>query len=1508
MDNRHSHQVDDLVFSFAYSTRPQASRCNTKLQQLMAHDVLPELEKSFAEVAFGGLSLEFDRLEIDLGSLSEEDISEDLGEKIRPLLVEALKREIRERILGEPGYVLSTGVSQRQDFSLLALKAFFLQGYFPAWADSTLNLYSLLDFLIASRSTGIGELVREVSLKSESARKRIAFLKAPYFDQLIEVLVPGDAEWIMGYRESYLDLHRRERQLTDSAENMQHALNLFILTFVIHNVGPKFNRLSFSDSLLKSIAAHYNLDFLEFLRQITEILHQNTIENQLFRDFKEAIIWVGEKNNIEVQDEYSDFATSARDVIGWLNHPTEDDAITRYIQEWANTGMLFCELSSRFPGFWKSLSKQGLTQLISLMGGDAKREWLELTYTYLAWHSRRAKSGVTDQEATVKDLFDLAQQGSSKGEYLLFDLESWFSTVARHGFAHFGSTTEITRELLAMGLGAGVFQASLTLIRAKKYLNVKVKGESAGFSDQKYRDVISVTANPSSPINDDSIAGEDWPKGFSNEMASLSEWALAAYLSSGSLPSSFRELSKSDLQGTIARLIKSQNPVLLNLIRNSSRLGDFDLQKRWEGLFDQVSEGEMRDYVQKFAGPMTLRLLAWNEYLKKVLGSDLATSGYLDREIWKRFLEEVSHENRSGKAEKSLILIHAVERYLAAVMRMSSVSPKASNRIRELQKLLNSEKSVLIELVATNAAGRFSASVIARIAGAKTAFLQQIGLLRLPSRKLTAVLKSLNPQYMSRLRPAAFGVAFDQMVRLLGQDSLLKKLQTGLVKLTEKEVSQGMNLDNLAELQKMLQTSTSELESKAEEVIRQDLARLAKAVFSDTSRTSRKTELQESIRRILVFSRSKPELLLQFLRRNRHQLPTILVQVYQHTTPGNWRIFTTWLRHKKPTEFKMPECVVYPTTEGTKDIFDFVEEISRGKSIPSRRWIDVRLLSDSSKLDKGHAKETLQKIVPVTDALSGEITVLLTLPSGFFAKKSVLQLWRKTVLISAYQYQLAGNFGQSGSAGSFWAIFLKALKSNRSAFRPEMMDWQTLIQSSRLESSTRQMLRRFVQTSYLREPRRYSYSVNTERLSSVVGYWKEEGFLPWWTPIKSKIKLLSVLLFSIEHVEKSEAFLLVSALTDGNAAKLIQDFDAKQLKKLLRRLSSSKYKRHFASLILEGRRNLAELENRGQIETRLADDQEFFDSIYSLDPQTLSGSKLERWIKKQINSSVEGEVVRSWFGYDPRIQGQLEALLSWSRFLHFGNLSPGKWKLWVLRFALDFYVSKRNSFSEAFLGHFLRHLSRSQAGVNWKVVFHRLLGNKEFAKQCEPQVRDEIKQLFPERSKKEILEPTTGDLVKIGNAGLVLCWPFLSVLFSRLKLSQGGVIPVESQSKAVMLLQYLVFGHTDFPEYELVLNKVLIGMKTSQHLEAGELSQEEKDMVVSLLHGMKGNWEKMKNASVDAIRETFLQRQGTLEFGAASNILRVPKTGVDVLLDSISWNISVVKLPWMEKSLEVKWR
>ncbi len=167
----------------------------------------------------------------------------------------------------------------------------------------------------------------------------------------------------------------------------------------------------------------------------------------------------------------------------------------------------------------------------------------------------------------------------------------------------------------------------------------------------------------------------------------------------------------------------------------------------------------------------------------------------------------------------------------------------------------------------------------------------------------------------------------------------------------------------------------------------------------------------------------------------------------------------------------------------------------------------------------------------------------------------------------------------------------------------------------------------------------------------------------------------------------------------------------------------------------------------------------------------------------------------------------------------------------------------------------------------------------------------------------------TGIEIKISNAGLILLWPFLTRFFEELKMMKNGVfINKESENRAVYLLQYLVFGHIDFQEHELILNKILVGIPIQELLiSINDLTLEETGMANSLLNGFKNNWEKVKDSSVEAIQETFIRREGILKLNKEKSILKIEKKGVDILLLSISWNITVVKLPWMQYPLYIEW-
>lgn len=171
---------------------------------------------------------------------------------------------------------------------------------------------------------------------------------------------------------------------------------------------------------------------------------------------------------------------------------------------------------------------------------------------------------------------------------------------------------------------------------------------------------------------------------------------------------------------------------------------------------------------------------------------------------------------------------------------------------------------------------------------------------------------------------------------------------------------------------------------------------------------------------------------------------------------------------------------------------------------------------------------------------------------------------------------------------------------------------------------------------------------------------------------------------------------------------------------------------------------------------------------------------------------------------------------------------------------------------------------------------------------------------------------TEGEPFYVSNAGMVLLWPFLQQYFQKLGLLEKNAFRDErSQNRATYLLQYLTTGILDAPEHQLLLNKILTGTGLEQALEyPSPLTEAEEALSVQLLQGILQNWQKLQNTSIQGLRGSFLVREGKLLCKGKDDawVLTVSAKGYDILLDSLPWRFSLVKLPWMTTVLHVKWR
>ena len=197
----------------------------------------------------------------------------------------------------------------------------------------------------------------------------------------------------------------------------------------------------------------------------------------------------------------------------------------------------------------------------------------------------------------------------------------------------------------------------------------------------------------------------------------------------------------------------------------------------------------------------------------------------------------------------------------------------------------------------------------------------------------------------------------------------------------------------------------------------------------------------------------------------------------------------------------------------------------------------------------------------------------------------------------------------------------------------------------------------------------------------------------------------------------------------------------------------------------------------------------------------------------------------------------------------------------------------------------------------------------------------ELKPFFEQTTKRrkpdkvEILKENTFNKteleegISINNSGLVIAWPFLTILFSKLDLIEDGKLKSdEAIQKAIAASQYLVDGKNEIDETELLLNKILCGADLDFYIDDTlELSEIELGICDMALKTIVAQWGKVK--SIATLRDYFFKRKGVLKFDDNSGAeLHVEKETRDILIKFLPWNLSVIKTSIMKTKLIIHWK
>ena len=684
------------------------------------------------------------------------------------------------------------------------------------------------------------------------------------------------------------------------------------------------------------------------------------------------------------------------------------------------------------------------------------------------------------------------------------------------------------------------------------------------------------------------------------------------------------------------------------------------------------------------------------------------------------------------------------------------------------------------------------------------------------------------------------------------------------------------------------ETDLNTSENLIKNLIERDLKQLiSRFSVSENAEFVPEYDSQQLIKKIILHFTIEPTTSVEVIRKNKDHLRLIYTLLKLYTEPKQWISV---------------EKVLLSESDFKNKIIDFQQ--FQEPSLMQTRNDDVLFRGLTvTQTDS----DTLSKIVSSAEKSGTYITQLLAFSPGYLTDKVNPEFWKSVTLSFAALNSIEQKEFQPRE---FAKAFAKHLLQKLKAVNEDEMYYRLLDQMRTSDLQNINELYNLLQLPY--KSVSHSENSNSTKIDqaevdlsgekpahyfSLLQFYATNGFLPWWANQLSFTELVEGLNRTGDlHPREFEEMFLQSAKEDQLFEKLIPNIPEHTVFKFDQIISKHPHLKDVWQTVRSKENN-----KNKDVKNEKYKKKDLFIKLYALGDEE---------IFPVLNLRNDA------------IAKHAKAYLSLSPYFYFRHINPAQWRKMVLEFVIDYDSAKKDVSKIRFHTDFLNHLRANASQINWKKTLYQVYQLTLLSKSGKTVVFPEaLKQLINITNdnstakieimdtNNELLSDRSGAEVQVYNAGLILYWPFLTRLFEILSfVESGSFVDDESRTRAVYLLQYLASNRVDFQDNQLVLNKLLVGMDVQEILSPIiELTEDEMASAVSLQNGLINNWEKVKNSTPEGIQEAFVQREGILRFDADKITLVVDKHGVDVLVESLPWNISLIKLSWMKKPIYVEW-
>ena len=265
------HAIQRILFDVEIEERARAEEIQNRISDHYRRRLESVIEACLTEAASADTVHIFDRIELDLGPISEARMEAEMEDKIRTALRKALSDK-----LNAPGWVTTPGegaVSIDQN-RLRLLESFLRRGFFPWFAGMQApNPDTLLEEIIKALPRDLERMIRRLGQKAP-VRRRLAFqFVEPSIHRVVRLLEQTHADLILTYARDVQRVHEDKPVVPEPARTFRRVRWELILTYLLVERGSYFNTRSFIKSFLQQMARRYRIAYLDLLTGLTARVH-----------------------------------------------------------------------------------------------------------------------------------------------------------------------------------------------------------------------------------------------------------------------------------------------------------------------------------------------------------------------------------------------------------------------------------------------------------------------------------------------------------------------------------------------------------------------------------------------------------------------------------------------------------------------------------------------------------------------------------------------------------------------------------------------------------------------------------------------------------------------------------------------------------------------------------------------------------------------------------------------------------------------------------------------------------------------------------------------------------------------------------------------------------------------------------------------------------------------------------------------------------------------------------